>query len=143
MTASPTTPTIKPTTTTSPSQPQKKCTTCTNQSCKSLARRPTTTTTSLPTMAYAAATSATSTSTAASKPLLTPLQKFASVFREAHPIGRVPAYLRPHDRPAMLHYLRRMGRTGKLFVPLMVAFCKSRPLPPPFFRNMSCHGKCH
>ena len=83
-------------------------------------------------MASAAATSAISTSTAASKPLLTPLQKFASIFREAHPIGRVPTYLKPHDRPAMSHYLRRMGRTGKLFVPLMVAFCKSINLSPVF-----------
>jgi hypothetical protein len=28
----------------------------------------------------------------------------------------------------MSHYLRRMGRTGKMFVPFMVAFCKSQSI---------------
>jgi hypothetical protein len=118
MTASSTT---KPTTTPL-SQLQKKCTTCTNQSCKSLARKPTATTTAFPKMASTTATT-TAASTAAKTTTLSPFQKFASVFREAHPIGRVPTYLKPHDRPAMSHYLRRMGRTGKMFVPFMVAFC--------------------
>jgi hypothetical protein len=80
--------------------------------------------------AAAASTTVSSSSTVASKPALTPFQKFASVFREAHPIGRVPTYLKPHDAPPLSHYLRRMGRTGKVFAPFMVAFCKYLP-----FRN--------
>ena len=71
----------------------------------------------------------------------TPFQTFTSLFREAHPIGRVPTYLKPHDAPAITHYLRRMGRTGKMFVPFMVAFCKSLhpSIHPTFLPSLGFH----
>jgi hypothetical protein len=52
-------------------------------------------------------------------------QRFTSVFREAHPIGRVPKFLKAHDTPSAAFHFRRFARTGVVFVPFMVGFCKS------------------
>ncbi|KAM0712746.1 hypothetical protein Q7P35_000193 [Cladosporium inversicolor] len=54
--------------------------------------------------------------------VLSSWQRFASVFREAHPIGRVPRYLKAHDLPGAPYYFRRLGRTSSMFVPLMIGF---------------------
>jgi hypothetical protein len=51
-------------------------------------------------------------------------QRFASVFREAHPIGRAPKYLKAYDAPGAAFHFRRFARTGVVFVPFMVGFCK-------------------
>lgn len=59
--------------------------------------------------------------------VLTGWQRFASVFREAHPIGRAPRYLKAHDLPGAMYYARRLGRAGTMFVPAMVMFCKFFP----------------
>ncbi|GAB7326034.1 hypothetical protein MBLNU13_g10070t1 [Cladosporium sp. NU13] len=63
-------------------------------------------------------------SSAAKAPIevLSSWQRFASVFREAHPIGRVPRYLKAHDLPGAAYYFRRLGRTSSMFVPLMIGF---------------------
>lgn len=63
---------------------------------------------------------------AASAPtkVLTGWQRFASVFREAHPMGREPQYLKSHNLPGAMYYFRRLGRTSSMFVPVMVGFCK-------------------
>jgi hypothetical protein len=64
-------------------------------------------------------------------------QRFASVFREAHPIGRVPKYLKAHDTPGAAFYFRRFARTGAVFVPFMVGFCKFLFS----FLSALCHGQ--
>lgn len=56
--------------------------------------------------------------------VLSAWQRFSSVFREAHPIGRMPRYLKAHDLPGAMYYARRLGRAGSMFVPCMVMFCK-------------------
>ncbi|KAM0717514.1 hypothetical protein Q7P37_007366 [Cladosporium fusiforme] len=54
--------------------------------------------------------------------VLSAWQRFSSVFREAHPIGRMPRYLKAHDLPGAMYYARRLGRAGSMFVPCMVMF---------------------
>lgn len=61
---------------------------------------------------------------AAPTKVLTGWQRFASVFREAHPMGREPRYLKAHNLPGAMYYFRRLGRTSSMFVPVMVGFCK-------------------
>jgi hypothetical protein len=66
-------------------------------------------------------------SSAAKAPILklSSWQRFASIFREAHPIGRAPKYLKAYDAPGAAFHFRRFARTGVVFVPFMVGFCKS------------------
>ncbi|KAL1587895.1 hypothetical protein WHR41_03295 [Cladosporium halotolerans] len=95
-----------------------KCANCINKSCKSLNKY----TTTLRTPPQPMATLAASTAAKAPVRVLSSWHRFASVFREAHPIGRMPRYLKAHDLPGASYYFRRLGRAGSMFVPLMVGF---------------------